>query len=212
MVPPARRQLLIGLVATLVAIAALGSILERERGSVPSSRADGRAAFRVDEQQQSKPDGDPVPTFQAASGQSEIVTVDVAGGVRRPGVYELPAGARVLDAIARAGGTTPGAQLVSINRAAPLVDGQQVVVPEPGAVGTAASPGATSPAAPAVPVSINSADVDALDQLPGIGPATAAQIVADRSSNGPFQSVDDLDRVPGVGPATVEALRDLVTM
>lgn len=131
------------------------------------------------------------------------VLVDVSGQVRRPGVYRLKAGARVHEAIAAAGGIRPGAELSSINRAAVLVDGQQVAVGVRSDGSSTAS--AASGAAPTV--SINAGDAAALDALPGIGPVTAQRIVAEREANGPFASVDDLDRVPGIGPATIETLR-----
>lgn len=170
--------------------------------------------------------GDPprvVATAKNASGSSEqpepataqvrvhepSVLVDVAGHVRRPGVYRLATGARVHEAIAAAGGAKPGAALDTINRAAPLVDGQQVLVPDRSGLPPPATP--TSGAGPGTTISLNGADAAALDQLPGIGPVTAERIVQDRATNGPFASVDDLDRVPGIGPASVEALRAHVT-
>jgi competence protein ComEA len=135
------------------------------------------------------------------------VLVDVAGWVRRPGVYRLATGARVHEAIAAAGGAKPGADLAALNRAAPLVDGQQVLVARAGAEPDGGAGGADGSMA----VSINRADAAALDELPGIGPVTAARIVSEREASGPFASVDDLDRVPGVGPGTIEALRDVAT-
>ena len=134
------------------------------------------------------------------------VLVDVAGHVRRPGVYRLAPGSRVHEAIAAAGGTRAGADLTAINRAAPLVDGQQVLVARAGATTSERS---IDPAS--ATVSVNRADAVALDALPGIGPVTAARIVDEREQSGPFASVDDLDRVPGVGPGTIEALRDVAT-
>lgn len=143
--------------------------------------------------------------------------VDVGGAVVRPGVYRLRDGSRVLHALRAAGGARPGADLAALNRAAPVVDGQQVIVPlrSAGVAGAAlgnTGGGEDDPQGAAVArISINAADAAALDELPGIGPVTAEHIVADRNANGPFASVDDLDRVPGVGPATVEALREVAT-
>ncbi len=131
------------------------------------------------------------------------LVVHVVGAVRRTGLYRLPDGSRVADAVARAGGPTPKALLAAVNLAAPLADGQQVVVPS-------RVPGAT-PGTIGGKVSLATADVDDLDELPGIGPITAQKIVDWRSSHGPFRSVDDLDAVPGIGPARIEQLRDLVT-
>jgi competence protein ComEA len=148
----------------------------------------------------------------AASGTAGVL-VDVAGRVRRPGVYRLASGARVHEAIAAAGGPRADADLGALNRAAPVVDGQQVLVPQRGAAPSGGSaPGATTGSAGGgAKVSLNSADAAALDQLPGIGPVTAQHIVDEREKSGPYASLDDLDRVSGVGPATIEALRDVVT-
>jgi competence protein ComEA len=136
------------------------------------------------------------------------LVVHVVGAVRRPGLFRLGEGARVADALTRAGGPTRRADLAAVNLAAPLADGQQVVVPRRQPPG-AAAPG-PSPATGAK-VSLAIATVEQLDELPGIGPVTAQKIVAWRTSHGPFQSVDDLDDVPGIGPARIEQLRELVT-
>jgi competence protein ComEA len=136
------------------------------------------------------------------------VIVDVAGAVRRPGLYRLPDGSRVADALSRAGGPTRKALLESINLAAPLVDGQQVLVPRRGPGGAPVTGTGTAATAP---VSLSSATLEQLDSLPGIGPITAQKILDYRSAHGAFRSVDELDAVPGIGPARVEQLRDLVT-
>jgi len=133
------------------------------------------------------------------------LVVDVAGAVQDPGVYRLPAGSRVVDALARAGGPSAGAMLEAINRAARLVDGQQVVVPKRVA-GTAAT-GAPGAAAEAGPISLGSATVEQLDTIDGIGPVTAEKIVEYRDQHGGLASVDQLDEVSGIGPATMESLR-----
>jgi competence protein ComEA len=141
------------------------------------------------------------------------LVVHVVGEVRRPGLYRLRDGARIADAVHRAGGALRDADLAALNLAAPLVDGIQVVVPgrvEVTSPGTAASNGGavgtTSPL-----VSLSSATIEELDQLPGVGPITAQKIVDYRTEHGPFASVDDLDAVPGIGPTRIEQLRDLVT-
>lgn len=139
----------------------------------------------------------------AYEARAPRLVVHVVGAVRRSGLYRLPDGSRVADAVARAGGPTPKALLAAVNLAAPLADGQQVVVP-------ARVPGA-APVVVGGKVSLATADLDDLDELPGIGPVTAQKIVDWRSSHGPFRSVDDLDAVPGIGPARIEQLRDLVT-
>ena len=135
------------------------------------------------------------------------LVVHVVGAVRRAGLFRLPEGARVADALARAGGPTVKADVSAVNLAAPLVDGQQVMVPRRGPPG---SPVGVQTAAGAK-VSLANATVDQLDELPGIGPITAQKIVDWRTTHGPFRSVDDLDAVPGIGPARIEQLRDLVT-
>ena len=135
--------------------------------------------------------------------------VHVVGAVRRPGLFRLKDGTRVADAVARAGGPTRRADLSAVNLAAPLVDGQQVIVPRRGPGGMTAALAGTS--APGSKVSLASATAEQLDELPGIGPVTAEKIVDWRTTHGPFRSVDDLDDVPGIGPARIEELRDLVT-
>jgi competence protein ComEA len=147
------------------------------------------------------------------------LVVHVAGAVARPGVYELASPARVIDALTAAGGPVADADLDALNLAAPLVDGQRVYVPRVGEVDPAAVPSGVSPVAEASgqntsrgPVDLNTATIADLESLPGVGPATAAAIVDDRTRNGPFASVEDLERVPGIGPAKLAALRDQVTV
>jgi competence protein ComEA len=138
----------------------------------------------------------------SSGGRSAVV--HVAGAVRRPGVYTLRAGARVQDAVRRAGGARHGANLDAVNLAARVADGQQVVVPSRTAAVAAADPaGAT----PSVPVSLGSATPEQLETLDGVGPATAAKIVAYRTEHGGFRSVDDLAEVPGIGPKKLAAIK-----
>jgi len=144
----------------------------------------------------------------AIESTSGGLLVDVSGAVRRPGVYRLAPGAHVLDAIEAAGGALHGAQLAALNRAATVSDGQQVIVPAAGDV--VAAPGDAGGGVPGTKLSLATATESDLDALPGIGPVTAAKIIADRDANGAFATADDLDRVPGVGPAMVEQLRELV--
>jgi len=141
----------------------------------------------------------------SVGGESGDVVVDVTGAVRRPGVYRMPAGSRVDDAVTRAGGPTGKAELEAVNLAARLADGQQVVVPEQLAAGAAASAGA---AAEDGPISLGTATVDQLEEIDGIGPVTAGDIVEFRDQHGGLSSVDQLDQVPGIGPATMAALRE----
>jgi competence protein ComEA len=134
------------------------------------------------------------------------VVINVAGAVRRPGLYRLADGSRVADALERAGGPTRKAFLEGLNLAAPVVDGQQVLVPRKlaGMPAAAAAVGATGP------VSLSAATLEQLDTLPGVGPVTAQKILDYRAAHGPFRSVEALDAVPGIGPATIEELRELV--
>ena len=132
------------------------------------------------------------------------VIVDVTGAVRRPGLYRLPDGSRVADALERAGGATRKAFLEAVNLAAPLADGQQVLVPRKAAMGGACPATATGP------VSLSAATLEQLDTLPGVGPVTAQKILDHRTAHGAFRSVEELDAVPGIGPATIEELRELV--
>jgi len=148
------------------------------------------------------PTPSPVPIF-----------VDVAGWVRRPGVYEFAPGQRVIDAVDAAGGGRPGADLTSLNLAAPLADGIQILVPRPGVppFGSGTAPGVDGGAGGAL-VNVNTADETELETLDGIGEVIAAAIVEYRTENGPFTSVDQLDDVSGIGPSTLEGIRDAVTV
>jgi len=151
---------------------------------------------------------------------AQASVVHVAGAVRRPGVYRLRAGARVQEAVRRAGGARRGANVNGINLAAKVVDGQQVVVPSrtpsgsgaPAAAGgpSEGSGGAGAAAAPGPPISLNNATAEQLDTLDGVGPATAQKIIAWRTQHGGFRSVADLGQVPGIGPKKLAALRDRV--
>jgi competence protein ComEA len=147
-----------------------------------------------------------------AAGPSEQVAVHVAGRVRHPGLARLPAGSRVQDAIRAAGGPTPGADLDAINLARKLTDGEQVRVPGPGDPAPPPPPdGASGPATPSAPLDLNTATVEQLDTLPGVGEVTAGRIVAYRSAH-PFTTVDELLEVPGIGQRRFEQLKDLVTV
>ena len=144
------------------------------------------------------------------------VVVHVAGAVRTPGVYTLPGGSRVGEAIAAAGGTLRKAVLDGLNLARPLTDGEQVLVPDRSAAaqppaGTA-DPGTGTATAPGTPISLNSATPADLDQLPNIGPVLAQRIIDHRDSIGGFTEVGQLRDVPGIGEKTFQALVDLVTV
>ena len=159
------------------------------------------------------------PTASAALEVEEEpvreVVVHVAGAVARPGLYRMPEGSRVDDAVLLAGGAKPKAALDVVNLAAPVVDGQQVIVPLQGVGGGTAAPSSGSASegdSPGAKVRLNSATLEELDELPGVGPVTAQQILDYREANGAFRSVDELDAVPGIGPARLEQLRPLVDL
>jgi competence protein ComEA len=147
-----------------------------------------------------------------------MLVVHVAGAVHRPGVYRMRRGARVDDAVTRAGGPRRRADLGAVNLAAELEDGRQILVPlrapaapaaPPGSPATAA-PSAGAAPAPGVPLNLNTATLEQLDALQGIGPATAQQILDYREQHGGFGSVEELDQVPGIGETRLAALRDKV--
>lgn len=143
------------------------------------------------------------------------VLVDVRGAVRHPGVRRLPAGARVVDAVAAAGGLRPGRGYGAINLAQVLVDGQQLHVgaaASPGAPGGAPTTGAPGATGVAGAVNLNTATAVDLEALDGIGPVLAAAIVQWRTDNGSFHSVDDLLSVSGIGEATLAGIRDHVSV
>ncbi len=156
------------------------------------------------------------PTVQVTQDGEPLVAY-ICGAVRRPGVYRLEPGSRVADLLARAGGASSGAQLEGVNLAAKLTDGQQVLVPKAGqavAAGPAAPAGGSAggAAGPAATVNLNTATLEELDTLPGVGPSTAQKIVDYRTANGSFKSVDDLKNVSGIGDVRFAALKDLVTV
>src|SRR5829696_2158596 len=144
-------------------------------------------------------------------GGSARVTVHVAGAVRRPGVYRLAPRSRVVDAVRRAGGARPRADLSALNLAAKVEDGRQVVVPLRAPPGTAAGAGGTATAAgPPVPIDLNTATAEQLDELDGIGPGMAGTILDYRKEHGGFGSVEELGQVPGIGEKRLAALREKV--
>jgi len=150
------------------------------------------------------------PAVASPSSTPALLLVDVAGWVRRPGVYEFAEGARVIDAIEAAGGARPGAMLQSLNLAAPLVDGTQVLVPKEG---EAPPPGAAWGSSMAGGlVNVNTASAAELETLPGIGEVLAQRIIDHRTANGPFTSVDQLLDVSGIGESILGSIRDLVTV
>lgn len=223
------RQAIIGVVLVVaVAVAMLGGRYVLARGEAtpePVSVEQGEESPFGGEAAGSG--GEP-PGAEPASSPSATptkVTVHVAGQVRRPGVVTLPAGSRVSTALEEAGGETSKADLSGVNLARPLVDGEQVVVPEPGEVPVAAAPpapgaadpgGAATPGAPAgeagAPVNLNTADLATLETLPGVGPVLAQRILDWRSEHGQFSAVEELGEVSGVGEKTFAQLAPKVTV
>ncbi len=150
----------------------------------------------------------PAPASVTAAATVSVAYVHVSGAVRAPGLYVLRVDARVVDAVAAAGGFADDADTAGVNLARPVSDGEQLVVPRVGE----ASVSASTSGAEGGRVNLNTADAAALDTLPRVGPAIAARIVEWREANGRFSSVEDLLTVPGIGPKMLEALRDLVTV
>jgi len=215
-----RKQLLV-YVALGIIVVAVGARFLLSSGSDAEGQQAGVVLAASPEASSPSPSGTPTP--------AEVV-VDVCGAVVRPGVYRLSPEARVCDAVDLAGGATAKAELSAVNLAARLVDGQQIVIPEKGEpAGGGASPGGEpsagggEPAAGgdpssggqsggSMPVDLNTATLEQLDALSGVGPATAQKIIDFREANGGFSSVEQLLDVPGIGDAKFAALKDLVTI
>jgi len=150
------------------------------------------------------------PVAKPKAAAPKLVVVDVAGAVRRPGLYRLREGSRIDDAIASAGGATSKAQLGAVNLAAPVADGEQVVVPVRGPGGVAAPSPVAGGTSPSAPLDLNSATLEQLENLPGIGPVTAQKILDYRQQHGAFHAIAELQGVPGIGPAHMAQLKGLV--
>ena len=192
-----RAQLAVYAALAVVALM-LGSRWIRSGGEDASAAAGVLPAFESDEDGEASGSGE---SFESTGGD---LVVHVAGAVDNPGVFRMPPGSRVTDAIDRAGGTTGDAAADAINLAAPLADGQQIQVPAKAESGGASAAGATATDGP---ISLGTATAEELDTIEGIGPVTAAAILEFRDQNGGVSSVDDLDQVSGIGPTTMEALR-----
>lgn len=227
----------IRLLLGVLAAAALGALAARVAGSVPGASGPSSAVAPGADGSRTRPGGGAEAEGAAGpgggasagggsggvelSGGSGRLTVHVTGAVRRPGVYRLREGARIFEAVRKAGGASARADRQRLNLAAAVRDGQQVLVPERvapvgsggptnGGEGSASGGGGGAGGAGAggaAPVDLNTAGVEELQGLEGVGPTTAAKIVRLREERGGLGGVDDLDDVPGIGPKKLEALR-----
>ena len=191
------RQQLVVYAAALLAVALIGARYLRAEHGAPVDRGEA-----------------PAPQVKVKRSDGGEAVVHVVGAVRHPGVYHVPRWARLAGALRRAGGPTPRADLEGVNLAAKIADGQQVIVPSRARDGAAAGAAAsvTGETAPGQPVSLNNATAEQLDQLDGVGPATAQKILEFRKEHGGFASIDDLKQVSGIGPKRFDALKEKVRM
>jgi len=187
-----RRRLLVTVAASLALVLLLGRLALGAGTTTPAAPLPPPPAGEV----------------SGSGSSSSRVVVDVVGAVRRPGLYRLPQRARIADAVTRAGGSTAKADLAQVNLAAPLADGEQIVIPRRGAPAPGGSAAASS--SPTSPVQLSTATLEQLDSLPGVGPVTAQKIIDYRQEHGAFRSVDELDAVPGIGPKRLDQLHKLV--
>ncbi len=223
---PGRRGLVALALAVVVVLAATGWWLAAGRPKAMPITASGPGPTASIDATESKPESSaamvsaapPVTAASSvavASASAGVVVVDVAGKVRRPGVYTLPPGARVYEALRAAGGVRHGASTLSLNLAAVLQDGQQIVV---GAPATAVAPmpvtgsAGTASSGPAAPIDLNTATLEQLESLPGVGPVLGQNILDWRAAHQQFTSIDQLGDVTGIGDIRLAQLRPLVTV
>ncbi|ASN39289.1 competence protein ComEA [Arthrobacter sp. 7749] len=218
---PGRWRVLVGRSAAIVLILGALSWIAVSLVFNPLPRAPDEAqsipiaAAGTPEQTGSFASGSP-PSAQESAAPSTggaTVVIHLIGAVKKPGVYSLPLGSRVLDAVKRAGGLAADAAPEAINLAAELGDGQQIRIPHTGDSAAAPPAGASQSAVESAPggkLNINIANQSQLEELPGIGPALAVRILDFRTANGPFKSLAELDAVSGIGPALLGNLRDAV--
>ena len=208
--PERRSVLALAAVAAVVGAATLWWVLSFRPSQVSVQAVADSAGAGAPTAVLGSPLGGPTRATQpSATPSSRDLVVDVAGKVRNPGVYRLPAGSRVVDAVRAAGGALPGVSTVELNLAAPLQDGQQVVVGVPAvpALGTAGASGSAAGL-----VNLNTAGIDRLESLPGVGPVLAQNILDWRNQHGRFTSVSQLNEVTGIGAVKFATLRSHVTV
>jgi competence protein ComEA len=199
--------------AAIVAVLAAGSwVLVNRPHAValsPSTSVSSSASSPPADPSAASAAGSPTASASASKPASALV-VDVVGKVANPGVYRLPGGSRVADAVQAAGGALPGVDLSTVNLAALVSDGQQVAVGVPGAPVVAADGAGAGSGASSGPVNLNTATEAQLDTLPGVGPVLAQHILDWRNAHGQFTSVDQLREVSGIGEAKFADLKSLV--
>ncbi|MGN0034664.1 MAG: helix-hairpin-helix domain-containing protein [Coriobacteriales bacterium] len=189
----------------LVVVLCVVCVLACCLGATRALSVSGGSAVRVETRDEA--------ALTESAATEQVIYVDVEGAVAHPALYQLPAGSRVADAVEKAGGMTDDAVAGSLNLARVVQDGEQVAVPSSAdaAQASATQQGGSSAAATATGlVNINLADEEQLQQLPGVGQATASKIVADRADNGPFSTTEDLMRVPGIGEGKYAQMKDLI--
>lgn len=209
-----RSRLRLGLGAAVVLVLVAAAV-----GVLVAALSPG-GATRVLDAAPAAPDASGPPATEDSDTQATgppVVLVHLLGAVERPGLYELRAGDRAVDAVAAAGGLTADADPAALNLARPLVDGEQIIVPRlgeaaPSGSADGSSGGGAAPSDGGGLVNLNTADAAALDTLPGVGPATAQRILDWREQNGRFTAVDDLLSVSGIGPKTFAEIEPLVTV
>lgn len=198
---PARSGVAALLLLGVVAAAAAAVMLLRAQPSTTATTLPARVSTS----------SHPVGTVTGAPSPATSLWVDVTGKVHHPGVFKLRTGSRVVDAVRAAGGALPGTSMDSLNLAAKLTDGQQVAVGLTAAAAAPAAGAGAAPAGPAGPVDLNTATVEQLQTLPGIGPVLAQRIIDYRTAHGPFTSVDGLQQVGGIGPSKFSQLKEHVS-
>jgi competence protein ComEA len=193
-----RGQVLVWLAAAVLATLAVVRLLDGGGGSAGSASP----PIKVDRSVHAR--------VESGAGNGGEAFVHVAGRVRRPGLYRVPASARVALAIERAGGPADGADLSAVNLAARVEDGQQIVLPRAGATPAAGGEQAGAAGAAGAKLSLAQASQEQLEELDGIGPTLAKRILEYRDENGGFRSLDELKEVEGIGEKRFESLREAV--